>query len=154
MALQTLIPLPGPLISTLLLHLFCILSLSLPSFPLRSALFVPPIILLVIATHASPADPTNPQLTYAIGSLWPLYLSTLSQHLFLPAPPETLLYLRSDKPGEAATWGFSFRKVLWSAKLLLDQRGIGWNFRVKGVVPVTNRKVGRWEFVLDRKSVV
>ncbi|PWW75918.1 hypothetical protein C7212DRAFT_321823, partial [Tuber magnatum] len=137
MALQTSIPLPGPLVSILLLHLFCILSLSLPPFPLRSALFVPPIALLVIVTHASPADPTNPQLTYAFGSLWPLYLSTLSQHLFLPAPPETLLYLRSDKPGEAATWGFSLRKILWSAKLFLDQRGIGWNFRVKGVVPAT-----------------
>ncbi|KAG0638344.1 membrane bound O-acyl transferase family-domain-containing protein [Tuber brumale] len=150
MALQTPIPLPGPVISALLLPLFCILSLSLPPFPLRSALFVPLIVLLVIAVHASPADPTNPQLTYAIGTLWPLYLSALSQHLFLPAPPETLLYLRSDKPGEAATWGFSLRKIIWSAKLFFDQRGIRWNFRVKGAVPTANRKVGRWEFVFGR----
>ncbi|KAG0131490.1 hypothetical protein HOY82DRAFT_485178 [Tuber indicum] len=150
MALQTPISLPGPVTSALLLPLFCILSLSLPPFPLRSALFVPPIVLLVIAIHASPADPTKPLLTYAIGTLWPLYLSTLSQHLSLPVPPETLLHLRSDKPGEAATWGFSLRKILWSAKLFSDHRGIEWNFRVKGVVPTANRKVGRWKFVFGR----
>ncbi|RPA99609.1 hypothetical protein L873DRAFT_1843512 [Choiromyces venosus 120613-1] len=151
MAFEAPIPLPGPLASTALLHLTCILSLSLPPFPLRAALFVPPIILLAIATHASPTDPTNPQLTYAIGSLWPLYLSTLSQHLLLPASPETHLHLRTDKPGDAATWGFSLRKVLWSTKLFLDQRGVGWNFRVKGVAPAPGKKkIGRWEFVLER----
>lgn len=122
--------LPSPAVSFFLNIFLQILAFSLPPFRYRSAIFIPLLVITAIQTHSGPVT-SNPQIIYAVGCLWPTYISTIDRLLFGTAELEC--WAAGDVPKEAATWGFGWRKIKWSVKLLSDPRGVWWNFRVKGM---------------------
>ena len=80
---------------------------------------------------------------YGVGTLWPTLISALDRLLY--GTTELRHWVDGDAPGEAATWGFGWRKIKWSMKLWTDARGVQWNYRAKGVQEA--RKESRWGFV-------
>jgi hypothetical protein len=119
-----------------------ILAFSLPPFRHRATIFVPLLIITAIYTF-TPAGPQKPMIQYSIGSLWPLYISTIDRLLF--STPELECWMRGEKQGEAATLGFGLRKLRWSVKLVSDLRGVTWNFRARGTRASPYRS--RWGYV-------
>ena len=119
-----------------------VLAFSLPPFRYRSAIFVPLLVITAIYTYSGPVS-NDPYIMYGVGTLWLMLIAALDRLLFGTA--ELRYWADGDAPGEAATWGFGWRKIKWSMNLWADPRGVRWNYRAKGVREA--RKESRWGFV-------
>jgi hypothetical protein len=124
-----------------------LLSLLAPPFSHRGALFSLSIILpLVLAQFIEPFS-NNTSTRFSISLLWYLYLGTLPKILFC-IPEQT--YWRQGHTLEAVQYpAFSKQKLKWAIALLCNNRGIGWNFLVKGV-PASPVGESRGVFVKKR----
>ena len=129
----------------LLLPITQVIAITLPPFPHRATIFTPLIIIVAAWSYfdvsaTNPLDTTkDPDTTHLaldvllpLLSQWPWYLSTLSTLLFSNPSPEYLYWRLSRDPMEALSllW---LAKLKWASALYCSPRGVGWNFRVKGV---------------------
>ena len=136
-----------------------ILALTLPPFYHRPTVFVILILSLAVWSYTDlfnnePTDtkshsPTNhPSLDVIVPLLsqWPWYLGTVEKLLF--SLPERDYWRLNRQPGEALTLSWP-AKLRWAVALYYSPRGVGWNFRVKGVPAYTGPK-SRLGFVLSQ----
>ena len=127
----------------LLLPLIQLLALSLPPFKHRAHIFVPVITALVYATYTNLfSDRIETRISLVIS--WPIFLATVEKLLF--SRPEHQYWRRDRAPAEAASMPFGLAKLRWAAALLVNQRGIGWNYQVKGVPPAKPPQT-KWQFL-------
>ena len=125
-------PMNGGLLPHVLLPLSELLALTLPPFEYRAHIFVPIILALSIATYTTHFGNTVESRALS-GIHWTVFTGTIAKLLF-SSPEEE--YWRLDRPRmEAVSKPFGFSKLHWATSLCLNQRGIGWNFQVKGVPP-------------------
>ena len=128
-----------------------ILALTLPPFHHRATVFVILILSLAVwsysdllntePTDTNPHSPTNHHLPLDVIlpllAQWPWYLGTIEKLLF--SLPERDYWRLNRRRGEALT--LSWRaKLQWAVALYCSPRGVGWNFRVKGVPAYTGPK--------------
>lgn len=113
-----------------LLPFSMVLGLASPPFPGRGVFWSS---IIVYLAYRSLADefPKNTQFRYALSRSWFWYIPTI-QKLLSSEPEET--YWRLDGPrAEATRMSFGFGKLRWASALLINPRGIGWNFQIKNV---------------------
>ncbi|KAF1950187.1 hypothetical protein CC80DRAFT_496999 [Byssothecium circinans] len=115
------------------LYIIQIIALASPPFPYRRVTFS-----LLIVSFASYAL-SHPHFTNDVATAqpfnisWSFYLATLAK-LNFSNPPE-INYWRINKPAKEARAyaAFSFAKIKWAISLMLNTRGIRWNYMVKNV---------------------
>lgn len=113
-----------------------ILALWIPPFRGRALIFVSAIISCAVILHSDRIS-DDPQIAYAYGMAWPSYLATIDRLLF--TTPELSFWRVGEKEGEALSYGFGLRKLSWSLGQIFNPRGIGWNWRLKGITRVEGR---------------
>ena len=147
-----------PVLHVLLLAIQ-ILALTLPPFQHRATVFAVLIVCLVALTYNdildtkptdvdlhSPANHVPVDIILPILSQWPWYLGTLGKLLF--SLPERDYWRLNHQRGEALA--LSWRaKLKWAVALYSSPRGVGWNFRVKGV-PASMKPQSRPGFILNQ----
>ena len=136
-----------------------ILALTLPPFSHRATVFVIFIVLFAIWSYYDllNVEPTDTDLhspkkhipidiLLPLLSQWPWYLSTIEKLLF--SLPERDYWRLHRQPAEALTlsWPAKFK---WAVALYCSPRGVGWNFRVRGVPRYTGPK-SRPGFILNQ----
>lgn len=128
-----------------------IIPLLLPPFPYRRALSIALIIATYISTTITPFSP-DPEISYAVASLWVFSLRVLTIHLFSSPNPEAVLYRvgsvgkESGLQGEAKktdrakpsanAYGVGLKKLCWISSLLLSPRGLNWSYQIPAVSPL------------------
>jgi len=125
----------GSIVPHLLLLASQLVALASPPFRGRRPLFGALIIGLIIISQLNPHFTNDIARAQPFTIGWSVYLSTLEKILFSAHPgPEASLW-RIDKPShEALSYaGFGPQKLLWTSVLMLNLRGIRWNFEVKNV---------------------
>ena len=133
----------------ILLPIIQVIAITLPPFSYRATIFTPLIIIVAAwsycdASATKPLDTTQDTHTTHLAldilvpllSQWPWYLSTLSTLLFSKPSPEHLYWRLSRDPKEALSLVW-LAKLKWASSLYCSPRGVGWNFRVKGVPSYT-----------------
>ncbi|PVI02642.1 hypothetical protein DM02DRAFT_670386 [Periconia macrospinosa] len=127
-----------------LLYIAQVVALASPQFRYRRTIFN--MLIVGLASYAL----THPHFTndmaraqpFNIG--WSFYLATLAK-LNFSDPPE-FHYWRSDRPArEPSSYvAFGFAKVKWAISLMLNTRGIRWNYEVKNVPAVLPQSKSRF----------
>ena len=140
---QIINPINGSFLQHLLLPLSQQLTLTLPPFRYREHIFVALIASLAYATYTNHFANTVEGRALS-GIYWTVFPGTIEKLLF-GIPEEE--YWRLDRPrAEAASKPFGLSKLRWTTALALNQRGIGWNYQVKGVPP-TSAPQPKWPFL-------
>lgn len=127
-----------------LLYIAQVVALASPQFRYRRTIFN--ILIVGLASYAL----THPHFTNDMATAqpfnigWSFYLATLAK-LNFSDPPE-FHYWRSDRPArEASSYGaIGFAKVKWAISLMLNTRGIRWNYGVKNVPAVLPQSKSRF----------
>lgn len=116
-----------------------ILSRWVPPFRGRALIFVPSIIVCALIAHSRKVS-EDTQTNYSLGSGWAIYMSAIDKLLF--TTPELSFWRVGEKQGEAYSYGFGFKKLWWSINQnqLLNPRGLGWNYQVKGLSQLQGRR--------------
>ena len=145
---RTLLEPTGSIYPHIALWLVQLVVLVSPRFPRRRLVSATAIIGLVIASQIDPyftQDVATAQ-PFTIG--WANYLSTLEKVLFSGPGEWEGSFWHVDKPaGEATAYAaFGLSKLRWALVLLINLRGIRWNFQVKNVPPVPEKE-GKWWFL-------
>lgn len=130
-----------------------LLSLWSPPFPHRRSLSILAILLpLLAAQRYQFTDDTNQRFSLVMA--WYIYLGTVAK--LLPSSPPETRYWRASHPREEAMLmdqrkPWSLEKFRWAIQLLCAQRGVGWNFRTKGVpsIPSSLRHQTRAQFLVQ-----
>ena len=136
-----------------------LLALTLPPFRQRAVIFIPLITLLAFWSYRDllATKPTGTNLHSSANHLpldiivpllsqWPWYLGTIEKLLF--SLPERDYWRLNRQQGEALTLS-GYSKFKWAAALYCSPRGVGWNFRVKGVPAYTGPK-SKLGFILNQ----
>ena len=127
-----------------------ILALFLPPFKYRALLLTPPILACVCITILSASSSKDLEFQAFVMTQWPWYLATLEKLLF--ASPEQDFW-RTDRPeAEAASMPMGLSKLQWATALRFNLRGVGWNYQVKNVPPLTAPQ-SKWRFILHQLSL-
>ncbi|KAF2276648.1 toxin biosynthesis protein [Westerdykella ornata] len=115
------------------LYIVQIVALASPEFRGRRLLFSLTIIGLAVWTLTHPHFTNDFALAQPFNISWSFYLATLAKMLLNDAPERH--YWRIDKPAkEATSYGaFGFKKLKWAIALMLNTRGIRWNYQVKNI---------------------
>jgi len=125
----------GTITPHILLVILQLLALSSPKFPGRRMISTLSITGLAILSQLN--SPFTQELSAAQpwSLMWPHYLSTLEKILFSgPKGPESTFWHINQPIGEASDFpAFSFAKVKWAAAIIVNLRGIGWNYQVKNI---------------------
>lgn len=142
----------GSITPHILLWLVQIVVLAAPKFRYRRFVCGSAIIGLAVASQINPyftKDVSTAQ-PFTIG--WANYLSTLEKVLFSGPGEWEGSFWHVDQPAREATayTAFGFSKLKWALVLLINLRGIRWNFQVKNV-PKAPRET-KWQF-LRRQAV-
>jgi len=117
----------------LLLVVAQIVFLSSPPFPLRRPLAIATLVALALWAHQS-SWTHNPGAANFAALAWPHWLATIEKFLNHTPNPESALWPIDKAPGVALTWpAFGWRKIKWAVSLILNLRGIRYNFQVKNV---------------------
>jgi hypothetical protein len=115
-------PSPWPQI---MLPILLLTSLASPMFRLRRMVFITAIASTISLCYLNPW-PRTLGLRYGLANSWFFYLHVIQKLL---DNPEWKYWRKSRKPREALSMrGFSLQKFQWAASLLINPRGIGWNF--------------------------
>ncbi|EMD58400.1 hypothetical protein COCSADRAFT_176603 [Bipolaris sorokiniana ND90Pr] len=126
-------PTSGTSTPHLLLVFAQIFFLSSSPFPLRRPLAITTLTGLAIWAQLSPWT-HNPGTANFAALAWPHWLATIEKFLNHTPNPESALWPVDKQPGVALTWpAFGWRKLKWSVSLILNLRGIRYNFQVKNV---------------------
>jgi len=140
---QVVNPANGNWLPHLLLPLSQLLALTLPPFRFREHIFVPIIASLAYATYTNQFSDTVSGRALA-GIHWTVFLGTIEKLMF--GVPEQD-YWRLDRAyAEAKGMPFGFKKLHWATSLALNQRGVGWNYQVRGV-PKRSAPQSKWSFI-------
>jgi len=113
-----------------------LIALNLPNWAGRRFVCVIAIVSLVILAQASRFTNDVAIANFAALS-WPHYISTLEKLIFSgPQGPEAAFW-RSDRNfGEALSFvPFSSAKIKWAITLLINLRGVDWNFEITKNIP-------------------
>jgi len=138
-------PTLGNVLPHILLPLSMILGLASPPFRGRGVFWTTVIGYLV---YRSLLDeyPSDGQFRYVVAQSWFWYIPTI-QKLLCSEPEQD--YWRLDKPqAEAAHMSFGLEKLRWAVALLINPRGIGWNFQIKSVPHPEYRKEQKCRFLI------
>ena len=133
------------IIPHILLWVVQIVALSSPPFRGRRELFVTTIICLAIWNQTHPHFTNDPGRAQPFAIAWSFYMNTLQMLLFSTALGPEARHWRIDQPAREALayTGFGFRKLRWAVSLMLNQRGVRWNFSVKNVHKVLAKSRAR-----------
>jgi len=125
----------GSPIPHILLYVVQVVALASPSFHGRRFLFSNAIVILALLSMINPHFTNNVALAQPCTVGWSYYLSTLEKMLFSGAGgPEGTLWHRDRPPKEDLAFrGFGFQKLKWATALIVNTRGIRWNFQIKNV---------------------
>jgi hypothetical protein len=131
----------GSITPHILLWMVQIVALASPRFRCRRLVFAGAIIATAIASQINPHFTNDIALAQPFTIGWSNYLSTLEKILFSgPGEWEGSLWHVDKPPQEATAYSaFGYPKVRWAIALLINLRGILWNFQVKNV-PAARRK--------------
>lgn len=132
-----------------LLWIFQILALASPPFQGRRTVFAIVIIVLFCTSQVEPHCFNDLALAQPLSIEWANALSTLEKILFSAPPgPESSLW-RIDKPaGEALSFrAFGINKLRWAFVILVNLRGIRWNYQVKNVPVVRAMRRRQWVLI-------
>lgn len=132
------------------LYVTQLVALASPRFPGRRFVFSG--ILLALMVQAM----RHPRFTKDIGTAqpfciqWSFWIGTMEKLLLSGEEGPEAHFWRLDKGSrEAESYhGFGFRKLSWAFMLILNQRGVGWNHKVKNVPPVMETK--KSAFLMNR----
>ncbi|PSN66993.1 hypothetical protein BS50DRAFT_588029 [Corynespora cassiicola Philippines] len=117
----------------LLLVLAQLFFLSSPPFPFRRPLAIATLTALALWAQLSPWT-HNPGPANFAALAWPHWLATIEKFLNHTPNPESALWPVDNAPGVALTYpAFGWRKVKWAVSLILNLRGVRYNFQVKNV---------------------
>lgn len=125
----------GSIIPHLLLWIFQLLGLLSPPFNGRRIIFAVAIMFMAILSQINPHFTNDIALAQPFTIGWSICLSTLEKILFSSDPgPEADLW-HVDKPArEALSFpGFGLQKLIWALVVMLNMRGIRWNYEVKNI---------------------
>jgi hypothetical protein len=128
-------PVSGSIIPHILLLLLQPIILSCPNFPGRSALSSITIITLAICAQINSPFTSSLDTMQPWTLMWPHWLAVLSHILFtkqIGGP--TAAFWRIDRsPHEAALERGVFKRLRWAVALMINLRGIRWNYQVKNI---------------------
>ncbi|OJD31014.1 toxin biosynthesis protein [Diplodia corticola] len=117
----------------LLLVFFQLFFLSSPSFAGRRWIAIGTLSILAIWAQLSPWT-HNPGAANFAALAWPHWLATIEKFLNDTPTPEAALWPVDKDAGVALSYfPFGFRKLKWAVALILNLRGIRYNFQVKNV---------------------
>jgi xanthosine utilization system XapX-like protein len=134
----------------ILLSIAQVAFLAGPRFPGRRAIASLTILGLLVGSQINPYFTDDLATAQPFSIEWATTLSVVEKILFAgPDGPEGSFW-HIDKPvGEALAFSaFSFDKLKWALVLMVNMRGIRWNFQVKNVPPM--KKTTRWNFVVTQ----
>jgi hypothetical protein len=135
----------GNVLPHVLLPIAMILGLASPPFRGRGV-FWTTIIGYLVYRSLLDEFPSDIQSRYAVFQSWFWYMPTI-QKLLCSEPEQA--YWRLDKlRAEATHMSFGFEKLRWAAALLVNPRGIGWNFQIRGVPLLDYRKEQKSNFLI------
>src|SRR2546423_6698829 len=120
----------GNVLPHVLLPLSMILELASPPFRGRGV-FWTAIIGYLVYRSLLDEFPSDVQFRYAISQSWFWYIPTIQK--LLCSEPEQMYWRLDKRKAEAAHMSFGLEKLRWAAALLVNPRGIGWNFQIRGV---------------------
>jgi len=125
----------GSIITHLFLYAAQLLALTSPPFHGRRVLFSTSILALAMLSQVDPHFTNNIALAQPFTIGWSVYLSTLEKILFSAAPgPEANLWRIDKRAKEALSYPvFGLQKLKWALVIMINQRGVRWNFEVKNV---------------------
>lgn len=117
------------------LYFIQVVALASPPFRGRRILFSFIIIALAVQAHLNPHFTNVVALAQPFTIGWSFYMATLAKLLFADEPGPEASYWRNGREAKEALGyaAFSWRKIVWAATLIFNQRGIGWNHQVKNV---------------------
>lgn len=125
---------------------FQLVALASPPFPGRRFLVVTVLVVLAIAPHFTDFATDVPGDAQPFALLWPIYLGSLNEFLCATGDGPEDSYWHIDQPAREARammpWGL--RKFKWAAALILNTRGIRWNWEVSKVTPKPTATRGRF----------
>jgi hypothetical protein len=142
------VPIDGSIMPHILLLVAQIIVLSAPRFRGRRILSTGTILLLACLAQRSRFSNVLAPANFA-SLAWPHVMATLQKIIFAgPQGPEGDLW-RIDRPRkEALSYAaFRFRKIRWAIVLIINLRGIRWNWQVKNV-PEAPLNLTRGRFVI------
>lgn len=125
----------GSIVPHVLLCVVQLVALASPNFRGRRSFFVTAIIVLAIWSMIDPNFTNNTELARPFTLTWANYFSTLEKIMFAGANgPEGDLW-HIDKPAQEALAypAFGYRKLKWAIVIIINLRGIRWNYQVKNV---------------------
>lgn len=140
----------GSIIPHILLWVVQLVALASNPFRGRGTLFAGAIICLAILSQINPHFTNNIALAQPFTIGWSNYLSTLEKLLFCAEGKPEASFWHVDKPAQEALSfpGFGYRKIRWALVIILNMRGIRWNYQVKNI-PKANLR-SRSAFVVSQ----
>lgn len=137
----------GSIVPHILVYVVQLLALASAPFRGRRALFSTLIVGLVIVSQINPRFTNNIALAQPFTISWSVYISTLEKILFsADLGPEASFWHQDRAAKEAVSYSaFGIRKLRWALVIMLNQRGVRWNFEVKNTPKATI--FGRWSFL-------
>lgn len=125
----------GSIIPHVLLALTQIIALVSPKFPYRRLFFTSILVALFIGSCVRPHFSNNESILLPFTFVWMTYLSALEKIMFSGDQGPEHHFWRIDSPQREAEFFSAFgpRKFKWAIAMLLDMRGVRWNYEVKNV---------------------
>ena len=123
------------MIPHVLLVLLQVVTLVMPGFRGRQMIMSTALVVVFLVSR------TRPHFTNDVGRIqpfilnWAAWLSVLEKTLTSGAKGPEESFWRIDRPAREATAmrAFGLRKLKWAVAMLLNMRGIRWNYEVKNV---------------------
>ncbi|MCJ1458991.1 hypothetical protein MMC28_009368 [Mycoblastus sanguinarius] len=145
----------GSIVPHILLWAVQLVALTSPPFRGRRTLCSVTILSLAILSQINPHFTNDIAIAQPFTIGWSVYLSTLEKILFSADPgPEASLW-HVDKPAQEALSyaAFGLSKIRWATVIMLNMRGVRWNFEVKNI-PKANKCSRRWFLAFQSLNLV
>ena len=125
----------GSIVPHVLLWVVQLVALASPNFRGRRTFFATAIIVLTIWSMIDPNFTKDTGLARPFTLAWANYFSTLEKIMFAGVNgPEGDLWHIDKAPREALAYpAFGYRKLKWAIVIIINLRGIRWNYQVKNV---------------------
>ena len=146
-ALKSAISIVGKILPHILLPISMLLGLASPPFKGRGIFWSSLIAFLAYQTLVDEI-PADQQMKYALSNSWFWYVATMQK--LLCSEPEQAYWRLDREPAEAASMPFGLEKIRWATALLLNPRGIGWNYQIKRLRPPEYSNNQRLKFVFGQ----
>lgn len=130
----------------LLSQFLIVLTIALPSFPLRRVLLFPPIFALHIYLLQCKTS-LGPAADFAAGTTIAIFLFTASTWILIHDPQDSVL--RDDQSESAADKPFLWR-LGWAIRILYSPRGIGWSFCAYNAPRLPRALQSRGPYLINR----